>query len=49
MLILSFVPEGGNGRIDLIQIDVPLQDFQGVNDGWEKYHWTPWRRYLAGK
>lgn len=48
-LILSFVPEGGNGRIDLIHIDVPEQDFQGVSDGWEKYYWTPWKRYLAQK
>jgi activator of HSP90 ATPase len=46
-LILAFVPEGGNGRIDLIHIDVSEQDFQGVSEGWEKYYWTPWRRYLA--
>jgi hypothetical protein len=48
-LILSFEPEGGNGRIDLIHIDVPEQDFQGVSEGWEKYYWTPWKRYLAEK
>ena len=48
-LILAFVPEGANGRIDLIHIDVPEQDFQGVSDGWEKYYWTPWKRYLAQK
>jgi activator of HSP90 ATPase len=48
-LILAFVPEGGNGRIDLIHIDVPERDFQGVTDGWEKYYWTPWKRYLAQK
>jgi hypothetical protein len=22
------------------------QDFQGVNEGWEKYYWKPWREYL---
>jgi hypothetical protein len=48
-LILAFVPEGGNGRIDLIHIDVPEQDFQGVSEGWEKYYWTPWKRYLTQK
>lgn len=48
-LILAFVPEGGNGRIDLIHIDVPERDYQGVRDGWEKYYWTPWKRYLAQK
>ncbi|MBZ5617230.1 MAG: SRPBCC domain-containing protein [Acidobacteriia bacterium] len=46
-LILAFVPEGKNGRIDLIHIDVPEQDYQGVTEGWEKYYWAPWRRYLA--
>jgi activator of HSP90 ATPase len=46
-LILTFVPAGADGRIDLIHIDVPEQDYQGVTEGWEKYYWAPWRRYLA--
>jgi activator of HSP90 ATPase len=46
-LILSFAPEGSQGRIDLIHIDVPEQDFLGVSQGWEQYYWTPWRNYLA--
>ena len=48
-LILAFVPEGTDGRIDLIHIDVPEQDYQGVSEGWERYYWAPWRRYLDGK
>lgn len=48
-LILAFVPEGRNGRIDLIHIDVPERDFQGVSEGWEKYYWTPWKSYLERK
>ena len=46
-LILAFVPEGNNGRIDLVHLDVPPVDYQGVTVGWEKYYWTPWRRYLG--
>jgi hypothetical protein len=46
-LILTFIPEGSNGRIDLVHLDVPEVDYQGVSEGWEKYYWTPWRRYLA--
>lgn len=46
-LVLSFVPEGAQGRIDLIHIDVPEVDYQGVTEGWEKFYWTPWRRYLT--
>jgi activator of HSP90 ATPase len=48
-LILSFTPDGQQGRIDLIHIDVPEQDFEGVREGWEKYYWTPWKRYLNSK
>lgn len=46
-LILSFSDQGGEGRIDLVHLDVPEQDFQGVTDGWELYYWAPWREYLA--
>ena len=45
-LILSFTSEGDAGRIDLIHLDVPDQDYEGVNQGWEKYYWTPWRAFL---
>ena len=47
-LILCFTPEKDAGRIDLIHLDVPDQDYQGVTEGWEKYYWAPWREYLAG-
>jgi activator of HSP90 ATPase len=46
-LILSFTSEGDRGRIDLVHLDVPDQDYEGVNQGWDKYYWTPWRTYLA--
>jgi activator of HSP90 ATPase len=46
-LILSFTTEGSNGRIDLVHLDVPEQDYQGVTEGWEKYYWTPWKLYLS--
>ena len=46
-LILSFSAHGGQGRIELIHLDVPEQDFQGVTEGWELDHWTPWRDQLA--
>jgi activator of HSP90 ATPase len=46
-LILAFLPEDENGRIDLIHIDVPEEDYQGVSEGWAKYYWEPWKRYFA--
>src|ERR1019366_2026510 len=48
-LILTFVPEFNQGRIDLIHIDVPEQDYEGVSRGWDQYYWTPWKNYLAQK
>jgi len=47
-LILTFQSEGTNGRIDLVHLDVPDHDYNGVVEGWEKFYWTPWRQFLAG-
>ncbi len=46
-LILTFTPEGEQGRIDLVHLDVPDHDFEGVTEGWGKHYWTPWREYLT--
>ncbi len=46
-LILRFTPKGRRGRIDLVHVNVPAQDYRGVMQGWKKYYWGPWRRYLA--
>jgi activator of HSP90 ATPase len=46
-LILAFTPQGIAGRIDLVHLDVPQHDYDGVNEGWETYYWKPWRAYLA--
>jgi len=48
-LILSFTSEGNEGRIDLVHLDVPDQDYDGVNQGWDTYYWAPWRTYLNSK
>lgn len=46
-LIISFTPdEDGEGRIDLVHLDVPESDFQGVSGGWESRYFTPWLAYL---
>ena len=48
VLVLSFWPQEGGGRIELVHVNVPEEDFAGVSTGWEKYYWTPWRATLAG-
>jgi len=48
-LILLFSPDAADencGRIDLVHLDVPEHDYQGVTEGWQKYYWAPWRTYL---
>ena len=46
-LTLTFCPQDGGSRIELVQVNVVDNDFAGVCQGWEKYYWTPWRTYLA--
>ena len=49
-LILTFTPEPNNhGRIDLVHLDVPDHDFQGVTDGWQTHYWKPWQTYLENQ
>lgn len=45
-LILFFHNDGNEGRIELIHLDVPDQDYDGVTEGWEKFYWKPWRDFL---
>lgn len=46
-LILTFIPDNGGTRIELVQVNVVEADFAGVSHGWEKFYWTPWRAYLT--
>jgi len=48
-LILLFQPEKAKGRINLVHLDVPDHDYDGVTKGWQKYYWAPWRRYLKNR
>lgn len=46
ILVLSFWPEGNDGRIELVHVNVADHDYKDVNLGWKKYYWRPWREYL---
>ncbi len=45
-LVLTFWPEGENGRIELVHVNVADHDYDDVNRGWETHYWNPWREYL---
>jgi activator of HSP90 ATPase len=47
VLILTFWPLGNEGRVELQHINVPVSDFAGISDGWQKFYFTPWRIYLS--
>jgi activator of HSP90 ATPase len=49
VLTLWFWPAPDGARIELVQVNVPEEDFAGVSQGWERYYWTPWHNYLIGK
>lgn len=49
-LIISFTEEEEDaGRIDLVHLDVPESDFQGVSGGWESRYFAPWLTYLQSR
>jgi activator of HSP90 ATPase len=46
ILVLNFTRVAGGAQIDLVHIGVPAYDQKGVRQGWPKYYWRPWRKYL---
>jgi len=46
ILTLTFQPQGDAARIELVQVNVPVEDFAGVSQGWERFYWAPWRTLL---
>jgi activator of HSP90 ATPase len=48
VLVLTFWPDQAGARIELVHVNVPVEDFVGISEGWQKYYWTPWRAYLTG-
>lgn len=47
ILILCFARSPGGCRIDLVHVNVPAHDHEGVRQGWPKYYWKPWKKHLA--
>ncbi|HEY4930819.1 MAG TPA: SRPBCC domain-containing protein [Terriglobales bacterium] len=46
ILVIRFSKTKTGGRVDLVHVNVPEYDHQGVTDGWHHYYWEPWRLYL---
>ncbi len=46
-LVLTFREIKRGAQIDLVHVNVPEHDHNGVKKGWVRYYWKPWRAYLA--
>ena len=46
ILIIKFIGTVKGCRVELVHVNVPDQDFEGVKKGWAKHYWQPWRAYL---
>jgi activator of HSP90 ATPase len=49
VLVINFVQEPKDGRIDLVHANVPEHDHAGVTSGWKKYYWKPLARFLKDR
>ena len=46
ILVIRFSKTKAGTRVDLVHVNVPEHDHQGVTDGWRHYYWEPWQVYL---
>lgn len=46
ILVIEFSKVKGGARVDLVHVNVPEHDHQGVTEGWRQYYWEPWHVYL---
>ncbi len=49
ILILDFSRVAGGAQVDLVHAGVPAYDYKGVREGWPKYYWRPWKKYIANQ
>jgi activator of HSP90 ATPase len=47
ILVLNFSKVAGGAQIDLVHVGVPPYDLKGVRQGWPKYYWRPWKKFLS--
>ena len=50
ILVIRFTETSkGTTQVDIVHANVPQYDHRGVSEGWPKYYWKPWKKYLAKK
>ncbi len=46
ILIMTFEKAAGGAFVEIVHVGVPQHDQKGVRNGWPKYYWKPWKKYL---
>ena len=44
---MTFEKAPGGTVVEIVRVGVPQDDQKGVRNGWHKYYWKPWEKYLA--
>ncbi len=47
--MLHFEPKGNNTTVHMVHSTIPDRHADGIDIGWNKFYWEPWKAYLAGK
>lgn len=46
VLILSFLKKKSGAQLHMVHTHLPARIANDVDEGWKKYYWTPWKKYL---
>jgi activator of HSP90 ATPase len=49
VLVVRLEKTRNGAAVHLAHVGVPRYDHKGVTQGWIKYYWQPWRKYLKGR
>jgi activator of HSP90 ATPase len=49
ILILTFNKIRQGTRLGLVHVNVPDHEYRCIQEGWHRYYWKPWKKYLNKK
>ena len=49
ILVVRFEKTRNGAAVHLAHVGVPQYDYKGVTQGWVKYYWKPWKKYLKAR
>jgi activator of HSP90 ATPase len=49
IFMIHLASNGKNVTLRMVHANLPDDQADSINTGWETYYWEPWRKYLAAK